>query len=112
MASTSQPHFCCLVSTNIELLTRQPDRSKTRRYKRMSFAEMELKIAIRTRHATQSILLRAQKEHFTVFLEVMAENGNTFEQNLLFAPSIDTIDPENIKAILSTQFEGLYQPLP
>ena len=40
------------------------------------------------------------------FLEVVQDSGNTFEQNLLFARGVDTIEPENIKAILSTQFEG------
>lgn len=52
-----------------------------------------------------------KKNILQFFLEVMAENGNTFEQNLLFARNIDTIEPENIEAILSTQFEGLYQPI-
>jgi hypothetical protein len=52
-----------------------------------------------------------KKNILQFFLEIVAENGYIFEQNLLFARSIDTIDPENIEAILSTQFEGLYQPL-
>ncbi|KAJ5683338.1 hypothetical protein N7462_006503 [Penicillium macrosclerotiorum] len=38
------------------------------------------------------------------FLDVVAESGNTFEQNLLFARGIDTIDPRNIEAILSSHF--------
>jgi hypothetical protein len=40
------------------------------------------------------------------FLDVVAESGNTFEQKLLFARGIDTIEPKNIEAILSTQFAG------
>lgn len=40
------------------------------------------------------------------FLDVVAESGTTFEQNLLFARGIDTIDPRNIEAVLSTQFSG------
>lgn len=40
------------------------------------------------------------------FLDVVAESGNTFEQNLLFARGIDTIEPRNIEAVLSTQFAG------
>jgi hypothetical protein len=40
------------------------------------------------------------------FLDVVAESGNTFEQNLLFARGIDTIEPRNIEAILSVQFAG------
>ncbi|OJJ42352.1 hypothetical protein ASPZODRAFT_2122377 [Penicilliopsis zonata CBS 506.65] len=38
------------------------------------------------------------------FLDVVAESGHTFEQKLLFARGIDTIEPRNIEAILSTQF--------
>ena len=52
-----------------------------------------------------------KKNILQFFLEVIAENGDIFEQNLLFARSIDTIDFENIEAILSIQFEDLYQPL-
>ncbi|KAJ5997597.1 n-alkane-inducible cytochrome P450 [Penicillium canescens] len=40
------------------------------------------------------------------FLDVVAESGTTFEQKLLFARGIDTIEPQNIEAILSTQFSG------
>ena len=35
----------------------------------------------------------------------MEESGITFEQNLLGSRAIDTIDPKNIEAVLSTQFE-------
>ncbi|KAL2784343.1 n-alkane-inducible cytochrome P450 [Aspergillus keveii] len=38
------------------------------------------------------------------FLEVVARSGTTFEQSLLFAHGIDTIEPRNIQALLSTQF--------
>ncbi|KAL3429273.1 cytochrome P450 [Aspergillus tetrazonus] len=38
------------------------------------------------------------------FLDVVDTSGTTFEQNLLFARGIDTIDPQNIQALLSTQF--------
>ncbi|KAL4813454.1 cytochrome P450 [Aspergillus spinulosporus] len=38
------------------------------------------------------------------FLDVVDKSGTTFEQNLLFARGIDTIDPQNIQALLSTQF--------
>ena len=33
--------------------------------------------------------------------------GNTFEQVFLGSRTIDTQDPENIEAMLSTQFNGL-----
>ncbi|KAJ0415007.1 cytochrome P450 [Aspergillus carlsbadensis] len=38
------------------------------------------------------------------FLEVVAQSGTTFEQSLLLARGIDTIEPRNIQALLSTQF--------
>ncbi|KAF2477703.1 cytochrome P450 [Lindgomyces ingoldianus] len=37
-------------------------------------------------------------------LTVVDESGTTFEQNLLGARGIDTVDPENIEAILSKDF--------
>ena len=40
------------------------------------------------------------------FLAVVRRTGTTFEQILLGARGIDTIDPENIEAVLSTQFNG------
>ncbi|RAH57319.1 n-alkane-inducible cytochrome P450 [Aspergillus piperis CBS 112811] len=39
------------------------------------------------------------------FLDVVAKSGTTFEQNLLFSRGVDTIDPQNIQALLSTQFD-------
>ncbi|KAL4929239.1 cytochrome P450 [Aspergillus undulatus] len=49
------------------------------------------------------------------FLDVVAESGTTFEQNLLFARGIDTVEPRNIQAVLSTQFTdfglGLRPPI-
>ncbi|KAL3254955.1 hypothetical protein ABHI18_008609, partial [Aspergillus niger] len=38
------------------------------------------------------------------FLGVVTESGTTFEQNLLFSRGVDTIDPQNIQALLSTQY--------
>ncbi|PLB34797.1 cytochrome P450 [Aspergillus candidus] len=38
------------------------------------------------------------------FLDVISQSGNTFEQKLLFSRGIDTIEPRNIEAILSSQF--------
>ncbi|XRM43048.1 hypothetical protein ABZX51_006252 [Aspergillus tubingensis] len=38
------------------------------------------------------------------FLDIIAESGTTFEQNLLFSRGVDTIDHQNIQALLSTQF--------
>lgn len=40
------------------------------------------------------------------FIEVLEESGTTFEQNLLGSRAIGTVDPENIEAILSTNFDG------
>lgn len=44
------------------------------------------------------------------FLDVVDENGTTFEQILLGARGIDTVDPENIEAVLSTKFDGQLSP--
>jgi hypothetical protein len=38
--------------------------------------------------------------------QIVKETGTTFEQNLLGARGIDTIEPANIEALLSTQFTG------
>ncbi|KAH8882468.1 cytochrome P450 [Thozetella sp. PMI_491] len=38
------------------------------------------------------------------FVDVTETSGTTFEQNLLGARGIDTIDPENIETVLSTKF--------
>lgn len=38
--------------------------------------------------------------------DIVKETGTTFEQNLLGARGIDTVDPVNIEAVLSTQFTG------
>ncbi|KAG9250648.1 cytochrome P450 [Emericellopsis atlantica] len=40
------------------------------------------------------------------FVDVIGDSGNTFEQRLLGVTGIDTIDPENIETILSTDFEN------
>ncbi|KAL1304470.1 hypothetical protein AAFC00_003462 [Neodothiora populina] len=48
----------------------------------------------------------ANAGHILKFFGSMIEtHGATFEQNLLGARGIDTVDPENIEAILSTQFK-------
>ena len=41
------------------------------------------------------------------FLSVVEESGITFEQSVLGARGINTIDPENIEALLSKQFSGM-----
>jgi hypothetical protein len=38
--------------------------------------------------------------------EIVKETGTTFEQILLGARGIDTVEPANIEAVLSTQFTG------
>ncbi|KAJ6078637.1 n-alkane-inducible cytochrome P450 [Penicillium canescens] len=45
-----------------------------------------------------------RKQILRLFTEVCTESGTTFEQNLLFARGVNTIDPENIEAVLSSQF--------
>ena len=44
------------------------------------------------------------------FLALMRRTGDTFEQILLGARGIDTHDPENLEAILSTQFQSQLAP--
>lgn len=50
---------------------------------------------------------RYAKSHSTLrfFLQLVDESGTTFEQSLLGARALNTIDPENIRTILSTSFE-------
>lgn len=40
------------------------------------------------------------------FVRVFTETGPTFEKTILGSKSIDTIEPENIESILSTNFSG------
>ena len=40
------------------------------------------------------------------FTRVVEESGTTFEQNLLGGRAVNTVDPKNIEAILSTSFNG------
>lgn len=40
------------------------------------------------------------------FVDVVDENGHTFEQLLLGARGIDTVDPRNVEAVLSANFTG------
>ena len=42
------------------------------------------------------------------FVKVVETSGTTFEQNLLGNRSVCTVEPENIEAILSTNFNGTY----
>ncbi|MCJ1392480.1 hypothetical protein MMC18_005347 [Xylographa bjoerkii] len=43
-----------------------------------------------------------------VFVSIVERTGNTFEQVLLGGRGVNTNDPENIEAVLSTQFSGKY----
>jgi hypothetical protein len=57
------------------------------------------------------LLLKAFKHARTqtilqFFLEVVEESGNTFQQSLLGARGVNTVEPENIEAVLSKQFAG------
>lgn len=40
------------------------------------------------------------------FVSVVERTGNTFEQIILGARGINTVDPKNIEAVLSTLFDG------
>lgn len=45
-----------------------------------------------------------QRRSFQYLETVIARGGTTFEQTVLGVPSIVTVDPENVKALLATQF--------
>jgi hypothetical protein len=40
------------------------------------------------------------------FVELFERTGPTFEQNILGSKGIDTIEPENLECVLSTNFSG------
>lgn len=42
-----------------------------------------------------------------LFVDVVKNTGHTFEQRLLGTSGIDTIDPVNLEAVLSKQFDGM-----
>ena len=42
----------------------------------------------------------------TFFVSLVERTGANFEQNILGARGIDTVDPRNVEAILNTQFKG------
>ncbi|PHH84806.1 hypothetical protein CDD83_1342 [Cordyceps sp. RAO-2017] len=46
-----------------------------------------------------------QMQILAFFLDVVEQSGTTFEQRLLGARGIGTVDPRNIEAILSTNFD-------
>jgi hypothetical protein len=48
----------------------------------------------------------AEKQILQWFVQLFDQTGPTFEQNVLGAKGIDTIEPENIESILSTNFAG------
>ena len=53
----------------------------------------------------------AQEERvLRLFIQVVGDSGTTFEQSLLGVKGIDTIDPENLEAILSTDFASKRAP--
>lgn len=50
----------------------------------------------------------SREMHILQFMvDAIDENGTTFVQSLLGARGIDTVDPENIEAVLSTNFTGM-----
>ena len=53
-----------------------------------------------------------QEQVMNFFLSVIDASGTTFEQSLLGARGRLTIDPENVEALLSKQFNGARAPRP
>jgi hypothetical protein len=52
-----------------------------------------------------------KKQILQWFVEVVEHNHTTFEQTLLGNRGINTVDPRNIEAVLSTNFNGMTLPL-
>ena len=52
-----------------------------------------------------------EKQVLQWFLDVFERTGPTFEQHILGAYGIDTIEPENLESILSTNFAGKWPEL-
>lgn len=50
--------------------------------------------------------MHEEKQVLNWFVSLFEETGPTFQHNILGSKSIDTIEPENIETILSTNFSG------
>lgn len=48
----------------------------------------------------------AEKQALQWFVQIFERTGPTFEQNVLGVKGIDTVEPDNLESILSTQFSG------
>jgi hypothetical protein len=55
----------------------------------------------------QALKSSGQDRILQFFVRVADQSGTTFEQNLLGGRGVNTIDPQNIEAILSTNFNGM-----
>lgn len=55
---------------------------------------------------TKALRTASDQRLLHLFVNVVSKNGSTFEQRLLGTSGIDTIDPVNLEAVLSKQFEG------
>jgi len=47
-----------------------------------------------------------EKQALQWFVEIFEQTGPTFEQHILGAKGIDTVEPDNIESILSTRFSS------
>ena len=47
-----------------------------------------------------------EKQAMQWFIEIFNETGPTFEQNVLGFKGIDTVEPDNIECVLSSDFSG------
>lgn len=50
--------------------------------------------------------IHEEKQVLQWFVRLFEQTGPSFQQNILSSKSIDTIEPENIEAILSINFSG------
>ncbi|KAI4257252.1 MAG: hypothetical protein L6R42_005785 [Xanthoria sp. 1 TBL-2021] len=52
----------------------------------------------------------AEKQALQWFVQIFEKTGPTFEQNVLGVKGIDTVEPDNLESILSTQFSVKISP--
>ena len=59
-------------------------------------------------HLFRAFRLASKGRILALFVEIVDEmEVSTFEQRLLGSRGINTVDPKNIEAILSSQFQGM-----
>lgn len=52
----------------------------------------------------EAFRITAEKQTLQWFVQIFERTGSTFEQYVLGVKSINTVEPDNLESILSTQF--------